>query len=137
MLKVTKTYEDWNENEITQDFYFNLTEAEITELEIGTVGGFSETIERIINAREQSELIKIFKDLVLMAYGKKSADGKRFMKDDETKREFLENPAYSIIFMELVADANKAAEFINGVMPKSIDKGELKKKTDELMAKYN
>lgn len=137
MLKITKTYEDWNETEVTQDFYFNLTEAEITELEIGTVGGFSETIEKIINAKEQSELIKIFKDLVLMAYGKKSADGKRFMKDEETKREFLENPAYSIIFMELVSDANKAAEFLNGIMPKSIDKEELKKKTDELMAKYN
>ena len=137
MLKITKTYEDWNDTERTEDFYFNLTEAEITELQIGTVGGFAETIEKIVNAKDQPELIKIFKELVLMAYGKKSADGKRFMKDDDTKKEFVENPAYSIIFMELVSDAEKAAEFINGIMPKSIDKAELQKKTNELMAKYN
>lgn len=107
MLKITKTYEDWNDTERTEDFYFNLTEAEITELQIGTVGGFAETIEKIVNAKDQSELIKIFKELVLMAYGKKSADGKRFMKDDDTKKEFVENPAYSIIFMELVSDAKR------------------------------
>nr|DAH91851.1 MAG TPA: hypothetical protein [Caudoviricetes sp.] len=137
MLKITKTYEDWNGMERTEDFYFNLTEAEITELQIGTVGGFAETIEKIINAKEQSELIKLFKDLVLMAYGEKTADGRHFRKNDEVKNGFVDNPAYSIIFMELVSDAEKAAEFINGIMPKSVDKAELQKKTDELMAKYN
>lgn len=137
MLKITKTYEDWNGMERTEDFYFNLTEAEITELQIGTVGGFAETIEKIINAKEQSELIKLFKDLVLMAYGEKTADGRHFRKNDEVKNGFVDNPAYSIIFMELVSDAEKAAEFINGIMPKSIDKAELQKKTNELMAKYN
>lgn len=137
MLKITKTYEDWNGMERTEDFYFNLSEAEITELQIGTVGGFAETIEKIINAKDQSELIKIFKDLVLMSYGEKTADGRHFRKNDEVKNGFVDNPAYSIIFMELVSDAEKAAEFINGIMPKSIDKAELQKKTDELMAKYN
>lgn len=137
MLKITKTYEDWNGMERTEDFYFNLSEAEITELQIGTVGGFAETIEKIINAKEQSELIKIFKDLVLMSYGEKTADGRHFRKNDEVKNGFVDNPAYSIIFMELVSDAEKAAEFINGIMPKSIDKAELQKKTNELMAKYN
>ncbi len=137
MLKITKTYEDWNGMERTEDFYFNLSEAEITELQIGTVGGFAETIEKIINAKEQSELIKIFKDLVLMSYGEKTADGRHFRKNDEVKNGFVDNPAYSIIFMELVSDAKKAAEFINGIMPKSIDKAELQKKTNELMAKYN
>lgn len=137
MLKITKTYEDWNGMERTEDFYFNLSEAEITELQIGTVGGFAETIEKIINAKEQSELIKMFKDLVLMSYGEKTADGRHFRKNDEVKNGFVDNPAYSIIFMELVSDAKKAAEFINGIMPKSIDKAELQKKTNELMAKYN
>lgn len=137
MLKITKTYEDWNGMERTEDFYFNLSEAEITELQIGTVGGFAETIEKIINAKEQSGLIKIFKDLVLMSYGEKTADGRHFRKNDEVKNGFVDNPAYSIIFMELVSDAKKAAEFINGIMPKSIDKAELQKKTNELMAKYN
>lgn len=137
MLKITKTYEDWNGMERTEDFYFNLSEAEITELQIGTVGGFAETIEKIINAKEQPELIKIFKDLVLMSYGEKTADGRHFRKNDEVKNGFVDNPAYSIIFMELVSDAKKAAEFINGIMPKSIDKAELQKKTNELMAKYN
>lgn len=117
MLKKTITYKDYNGNERTEDFYFNLSKAEIMEMEMGITGGYSEMIQRIVNAQDAPSIIKIFKDLVLKAYGVKSADGKRFEKSEELSREFSQTEAYSILFMELATDADAAAKFVNGIVP--------------------
>lgn len=121
MLKKTITYEDYNGVERTEDFYFNLTKAEIMEMEMGTSGGMAEMIQRIVKAQDAPAIIKIFKDLVLKAYGQKSPDGKRFIKSDELREEFVQTEAYSQIFMELATDADAAAKFVNGIMPAGID----------------
>ena len=120
MLKKTVTYTDYNGIERTEDFYFNLTKAECVEMNLSTQGGLAEYLQRIIDTKDVPSLIKQFKDLVLTAYGVKSADGRRFMKGDEIRREFAETEAYSIIFMELATDANAAAEFVNGIVPSDI-----------------
>ena len=117
MLKKTITYTDYNGAERTEDFYFNLSKAEITEMEMGVKGGLTETITRIVAAQDSPAIIKIFKDLILKAYGVKSPDGKRFEKSEELSTEFAQTEAYSNLFMELAFDANKAAEFINGIVP--------------------
>ena len=117
MLKKTITYTDYNGNERTEDFYFNLTEAEIMEMEMSTVGGLSESIPKIVAAQDAPSIIKIFKDLVLKAYGVKSADGKRFIKNSAIREEFEQTEAYSKLFMELATDADAAAEFVNGIVP--------------------
>lgn len=118
MLKKTITYTDYNGNERTEDFYFNLTKAECAELEMSVNGGITAMIEKIIAAQEQPKLISVFKEFILKAYGVKSLDGKRFMKSDEIRTEFAETEAYSILFMELATDSNKAADFFNGIIPK-------------------
>lgn len=120
MLKKTVTYTDYNGVERTEDLYFNLTKAEIMEMELGTTGGFAEMIQKIIAAQDAPAIIKIFKDLVLKAYGEKSADGKRFMKSDEIATAFSQTEAYSQIFMELATDADAAAKFVNGIMPSDL-----------------
>lgn len=117
MLKETITYTDYNGTERTEDFYFNLTKAEIMEMEMGTAGGLAEMIQRIVAAQDAPAIIKIFKDLVLKAYGEKSADGKRFMKSDEIATAFSQTEAYSILFMKLATDADAAAKFVNGIVP--------------------
>lgn len=117
MLKKTITYTDYNDVERTEDFYFNLTKAEIMEMEMGTSGGMAEMIQRIVAAQDAPAIIKIFKDLVLKAYGQKSADGKRFIKSQELRDEFVQTEAYSQIFMELATDADAASKFVNGIMP--------------------
>lgn len=119
MLKITKTYTDYNGLSRTEDFYFNLTEAEIIEMEMGTSGGFADMIQGIVAAQEMPAIIRIFKELVLKAYGEKSADGKRFMKSAEISEAFSQTEAYNLIFMELATDDKKAADFVNGIMPKS------------------
>ena len=121
MLKKTITYTDYNDNTRTEDHYFNLTKAELMEMEMSTSGGMAEMIQRIVAAQEAPAIIKIFKDLILKAYGVKSPDGKRFIKTQEIIDEFVQSEAYSILFMELATDADAAAAFVNGIMPKDID----------------
>jgi hypothetical protein len=120
MLKKTITYTDYNGTERTEDFYFNLTKAEVTEMELSTTGGLAETIKRVIAAQDQPAIIKIFKELILKAYGVKSPDGKRFIKSQELSMEFAQTEAYSILFMELATDDKAAADFINGIVPADI-----------------
>ena len=117
MLKKTITYTDYNNVERTEDFYFNLTKAELMEVEIGTTGGMADMIKRIVDAKDAPAIIKIFKELVLKAYGEKSADGKRFVKSEEISNGFAQTEAYSQLFMELATDADAAAAFVNGIIP--------------------
>ena len=121
MLKKTITYTDYNGVERTEDFFFNLTKAEIMEMEMGTTGGMAEMIQRIVDAQDAPAIIKVFKELILKAYGEKSPDGKRFMKSEEISKGFESTEAYSILFMELASDADKAAEFVNRITPADVD----------------
>ena len=117
MLKETIKYVDYNGTERTEDHYFNLTEAELMELEMSTTGGLAEMIQRIVAAQDAPAIIKIFKELVLRAYGQKSPDGRRFIKNDQLREEFSQTEAYSKLFMKLATDADAAAKFVNGIMP--------------------
>lgn len=122
MLKKTMTYTDYNGVERTEDFYFNLSKAEVMEMQMSTTGGLAEMIQRIVAAQDAPAIIKVFKDLVLKAYGQKSADGKRFIKSDVLAEEFAQTEAYSQLFMELATDADAAAAFVNGIVPADVAK---------------
>ena len=122
MKKETITYIDYNGTERTEDFYFNLSKAEIMEMEMSTAGGLAETIQNVVKAQDQPAIIKIFKDLVLKAYGEKSADGKRFIKSEEISTAFSQTEAYSILFMKLATDADAAADFVNHIVPADMAK---------------
>lgn len=117
MLVKEVTYKDFNDVERTEKFYFNLTKAELTEMELSKAGGLTGKIEKIIEAKDGAEIIKLFKEVILLSYGEKSPDGKRFMKGPEISQAFMETNAYSIIFMEIALDADKAAAFIEGLIP--------------------
>lgn len=117
MLKKTITYTDYNGTERTEDFYFNFSKAEIIEMELSTAGGLTEMIKKIVATKDSPSLIKIFKDLVLKAYGEKSADGKRFIKSEEIATAFSQTEAYSQLFMDLATDADAAVKFLTGVIP--------------------
>ena len=124
MIKKTITYEDYNGVERTENFYFNLSKAEVLEMEMSAEGGMAEAIQKVVDAKDAPAIIRVFKDLVLKAYGVKSDDGRRFMKTkpDGTRYadDFKETEAYSQIFMELATDADAAAKFVNGIVPKDL-----------------
>jgi len=122
MLKKTISYTDFNGNDQKEDFYFNLTKAEIAEMELSEKGGLSETIKGIVAAEDTPEIIKIFKKLIVDAYGEKSADGRRFIKSDKMREEFTQTEAYSELFMELATDSDAAAKFVNSIIPQEAKK---------------
>ena len=122
MLKKTITYTDYNGLERTEDFYFNLTKAELMEMEMSTEGGLAEMIQKVVAAKDGKAIIRIFKDLVLKAYGEKSPDGKRFIKSEEISTAFSQTEAYSELYMELATDDKAAAAFVNGIVPANLNK---------------
>ena len=120
MYKKNITYTDYNGHERTEEFLFNLTEAEIAEMEMSKKGGLTNTLQRLIRTEDAPEIAKIFKDLILKSYGEKSDDGRRFIKTKEKAEEFSQTEAYSKLYMELAFDDKAAAEFINNIIPKSM-----------------
>jgi hypothetical protein len=120
MKKETIVYTDYNGVERKEDFFFNFTKAELLEMELGTTGGLSEMIQKIIDTHDTPAIIKIFKEIVLKAYGQKSPDGKRFIKTPELTTEFMQTEAYSTLFMELATNTDKAADFINKIVPQDM-----------------
>lgn len=117
MLKERITFTDYNGVERTEDFYFNLTEAETMEMEMLQTGGMAAYCQRIIDSTNPSELIVIFKELILKAYGEKSLDGRRLVKSKEISDAFSQTEAYSKLFMRLATDSTAAAAFFNGIIP--------------------
>lgn len=138
MIAKTIKYKDYNGVEREDKFYFNLSKAEVTEMELSTQGGLADKIKTIIEANDTPEIIKTFKELILASYGEKTADGKRFRKVDDQGRKlsiaFSETEAYSNLFVELANDDVKAAEFVNGIMPVDLSKEELDKEVAKLQA---
>ena len=120
MKKETIVYTDYNGVERKEYFFFNFTKAELLEMELGTTGGLSEMIQKIIDTHDTPAIIKIFKEIVLKAYGQKSPDGKRFIKTPELTTEFMQTEAYSTLFMELATNTDKAADFINKIVPQDM-----------------
>jgi len=117
MLKKTITYTDYDGNQRTEDFYFNLTKAEITEMELSVDGGFVKMIGKIVDSQDNKRIAEIFKDLIIKSYGEKSPDGKKFMKNKEIQDSFAQTEAYSELFMELATNADAASAFVNGITP--------------------
>lgn len=114
-------YTDFNGEEREQTFYFNLTEAELMEMESSVDGGLSEYGKRIIECKNVPEIMDLFKKLILITYGEKSADGNRFIKEDPVRGklslEFMQTNAYSELYMEFLQNPDSAAEFFNNVIP--------------------
>jgi len=122
MLKESITYDDFNDETVTDVFYFNLTKAELLEMEVSNAGGLSSMLTRIMEQRDEKAIVETFKDLILRAYGEKSDDGKRFTKIDANGRrladDFVQTAAYAHLFADLTTDADRATEWLGAVLPK-------------------
>lgn len=118
MLAKKITYTDFDGNERTETFYFNLTRGEIAEMELKHPGGYLDYIERIIDAKDQKELTECFTRLILDSYGEKTEDGRHFKKSAEISELFHTSEPYSELLMEILTDTEAASAFVNGIMPK-------------------
>lgn len=117
MLKKTIKYTDFNGQETEEEFFFHLSKAELVELEMSHEDGFVKSMEKVVAAEDNKTIISEFKKIILQSYGRKSIDGKRFIKTQALREEFESSEAYSTLFMELVTDTDAAIEFMNGIIP--------------------
>lgn len=120
MLKKTITYTDFNDNELTEDFYFRLSKPELTELETEVEGGLLAKIKKIVANNDYAEGMRMFHSLIIKSYGIKSEDGKSFVKSDEIALAFTQSAAYEVLYSEILADENSAVNFILGILPKDV-----------------
>lgn len=120
MLKKTITYTDYDGRERTEDFYFNLTKAELIEMDFSAKGGMQKLLEQIAETNDRKRLIELVKDLILRSYGVKSEDGRRFVKSKELSEEFSQTEAFSELFMEVGTDDGAAVAFVKGILPQGL-----------------
>jgi hypothetical protein len=129
MRKETITYTDYNNVTRTEDFFFNLNEAELTALQYGVDGGMKEMLERIVKSKDNKQIMACFRELIAKSYGEKSPDGRRFVKSKELSEAFMQTEAYNELMLRFMTDANYSAEFINDVL------ADVTKRTEERNAK--
>lgn len=120
MFKKTIEYTDYNGESRKEDFYFNYTKTELVEVETSKLGGFKSYLETLLSSKDNPEIMKVMKQLILGAYGEKSPDGKRFVKSPEISEAFSQTDAYDKMFWEMCVDAEKAADFINAIVPQDL-----------------
>lgn len=126
MLKKTITYTDFNGVNRTEDFYFNLSKAELAEWQLRDEfsGGLETHLSAIIASKSGAKIMDTFREIISKSYGLKSPDGRTFTKSSEISQGFLGSEAYSVLFMELISDPDKASEFINGIVPSEFSQGQ-------------
>lgn len=136
MLKKTITFNDLDGNPVTEDFYFNLTKAELAEMELSEKGGLTAHLKRVIAATEDgegSQIIATFKDIIMRAVGRRSEDGRRFVKNQDIRDDFLQTEAYSEMFMELCTNATAASDFVKAILPSGMaEELEAQEKTEDV-----
>jgi len=120
VLKKTITYLDLDGNPITEDFYFNLTKAELAEMQVITEGGMAGLLQEIIKSGDNQRILDHFKLIVRQSYGVRHEDGKQFIKSSELSQAFMNTNAYSELFVDLMTNPQGAAEFITGIVPADI-----------------
>lgn len=122
MIRKTITYTDFDGNERTEDFYFHLTEQELTEWELSVDGGLSGVLTRIMKSKDDRKTMELFKEILIKSYGVKTPDGRGFIKNKEVLDNFKYTQAFSDLYMELATNDKAAAEFVNGILPKDLVK---------------
>lgn len=120
MHKREITYENFNDETVTETFYFNLSKPELIELEVEYKEGFTSWIQSVVKAEDNKTILEQFKRIILLAYGEKSADGRSFLKSDELREQFSHTAAFQSLFLDLCTDASVAAEFLIAALPKDM-----------------
>lgn len=122
LLKETITFEDVDGNSVTEDFYFNLSKSELVEMTLSVKGGFDEYLKSVLSSDDGGVIMAAFKDILAQSVGERSQDGRSFMKSDDYTKRFLQSNAYEELFVRLVTDADYAAKFVNGIVPKDMER---------------
>lgn len=122
MLAKKITCTNFNGEEIIETCYFNLSKAELVEMELTTEGGLKDRLQAMVDTKDRKKLITVFKSIIVMAYGEKSDDGRFLMKgeDHELGKKFTQSAAYDSLLMELLGSEKACADFFINIIPKEM-----------------
>jgi hypothetical protein len=124
LIKKTITFENYNGEKETEDFYFNMSKGELVKMQMAAIDqkteSFQDKIEKIGKNLNGKALIEVFDEIILGSIGQRTTDGKKFMKSAAITDEFKSSEAYSELIVELCTDDKAAVTFINGLIPKNL-----------------
>ena len=120
MLKRPINYEDFDGKQTQDDFYFNLTQTELMEMELDYGDSLGEALQKIVDTQDSRLIYNEFKKLILAAFGEKSADGKRHVKSPEISLGFTQTAAFDALIVEFFENQDTLVAFIKGILPKKI-----------------
>jgi hypothetical protein len=121
MLKKTVKYTDFDNVERTDTLYFNLTQAELLEIEIHTPGGMEKTIKNAVSDEKSDKIFDIMKELIMKSYGEKNSDGK-FIKTAAISEAFSHTECYSTLLFDVLETSEKAANFFNAIISPQVER---------------
>ena len=117
MIKQDITYTNFEGEQETETLYFHLNKVELMEMQVSEKRGLAQYITDIQKAENNKEIFRLFKEIVLRAYGERSEDGKKFIKNERLREEFEGSLAYEELMVKLVTETDFAVKFVNGIMP--------------------
>lgn len=116
MLKQRVKYEGFDGEIIEEDLYFNLTRMDLIELnDRYDSKDMAAYMDKIVKEKNVKELYRVLKDIVLMAYGVKSEDGKRFIKNQTVKDDFAESLAFAQLIEDFHETETAMSDFVTGI----------------------
>lgn len=111
MLAKTITYTDLNGQSQTETLYFNFNQREAAAF-IDSIGGdYDAYASKILSTGRVSDIIDFITNILLDAYGQKSEDGKRFIKNAKIRAEFADSIAFAEITEQFLMDPKFSEEF--------------------------
>ena len=137
MLTKKITYEDFDGNQVTEECQFHLTKSELMKMELSEAGGMYATLEKMVQENNTPKLVAYFDNFIKASYGKKSEDGKRFIKTKEATEEFVQGLAYDELVVELLSNPDEAVAFFQGIIPKELSSQIDTNAIEEAKAKAN
>jgi hypothetical protein len=123
MFKHNIDYVDFNGTERNEDFYFHLSSVEVTRLEAEIGRDLNTHIKELTANQDMKTLLDFLERILLGAYGRKTSDGKSFIKNKDLRTEFEYSNAYAEIFEQMLTNPDLAKKFGEAVA----DNGKSKK----------
>lgn len=136
MFTIERTYKDFLGQERTEKFYFNYTTAELVNMRFSVNGGLENLLQDMLDKQDGVQIMQTIRKVILSAYGEMSLDGREFVKSEEISKRFESTQAYSDLYMELITNPEKAANFINSLLPEEV-KEEMAKAPKDVVKNTN
>lgn len=119
MQKLTIQFENFDGETVSEDLYFHLNIKELQAMEEWPVP-LTKRIADLTNTQDGKKAFELMRDIIEVAYGERSEDGKRFVKNEEVLKNFTQGLAYDEVIIKFIDGSMDLAKFIEGLLPKKV-----------------